>query len=46
MTARLPRKVVEALVAEAEIEMVDAIIHNEQLRYQQLKETREWLLSL
>lgn len=45
MSARLPRETVETLVMEAEKEMIDAIIHNEQTRYQQFKETREWLLT-
>jgi hypothetical protein len=44
--AQLTREVIETLVAEAEMDMVDAIIHNEQLHYQQLKETRSWLLNL
>jgi hypothetical protein len=46
VSTKLPRDTVESLVAEAEIEMIDAIIHNEQLRYEQLKETRTWLLNL
>lgn len=42
--ARLPREVVETLVAEAEVEIIDAIIHNEPYRRDQMKELRAWLL--
>lgn len=43
---KLPRSTIELLITEAEIEMIDAIIHNEQTRLSKLKETHEWLSNL